>query len=92
MLSYPFPGEERLFFLPWADERVEQPGDGVGFFGAEDPFVHVPYVLNREKSMGICCLDMFSNPWYINPVDKGESNLDIPPRTGGIQGGNAVIF
>ena len=71
--------KHELFFLAWADERMKQSGDGVGFFGAEDPFVHVPHVFNREKCMGICFLDMLSNPWYINPVNKGEDYLDIPP-------------
>ena len=47
-------GKNELFFLAWADERMKQSGDGVGFFGAEDPFVHVPHILDREERMGIC--------------------------------------
>jgi hypothetical protein len=39
----------KLFFLPRTDERMEKPGDAVGFFWPENTLVHVPHILEREE-------------------------------------------
>ncbi len=47
---------------------MEETGYRIGFFRAEHTFICVPDIFDREKSMGICCLEMICYPGNIDTI------------------------